>query len=314
MWANRVGMLAAILGAAAGGGFPQWNCNAPGCRRARAGDASARARTQASVAVSGDGGASWVLLNASPDLRQQIEANDFLHPRTGLRSSPIAAVVLTGADVDAIAGLLVLRERQPFAIHAAPRVLDVLDANPIFEVLARDIVARQAVQPGSAVEMIRPDGGRCGLAIELFAVAGKVPLFLERPGEAPAVAEDGNTVGACISDGHKRMFFIPACAAMTPRLARRLRAADLVCFDGTLWRDDEMIEAGLGAKSGLRMGHMSLSGPGGTLAAFAGLEVRRKVLIHINNSNPVLLDDSPEHAEVRAWGWEVGYDGMRIAL
>jgi pyrroloquinoline quinone biosynthesis protein B len=266
------------------------------------------------VAVSVDG-VAWVLLNTSPDLRQQIEANNFLHPREGLRSTPIAAVVLTGGDVDAVAGLLVLRERQPFTIYAAPRVLDVLDANPIFEVLARDIVIRQAVQLDIGVELRRPDGTPVGLTVTLFAVPGKLPLYLERAGEAPPIAEDGNTVGICVSDARgKRMFFIPACGGMTPRLAERLSGADLVFFDGTLWQDDEMIRAGLGPKTGLRMGHMSLAGPGGTLAAFAGLGVRQKVLIHLNNSNPVLLDDSPEHAEVRAQGWAVGYDGMRIEL
>jgi pyrroloquinoline quinone biosynthesis protein B len=256
-----------------------------------------------------------MLLNASPDLRQQIEASDFLHPSGGLRSSPIAGVVLTGGDVDAIAGLLVLRERQPFTVYAAPRVLDVLDANPIFEVLARDIVIRQAVPLDTEVTLSRPDGAPCGLTLTLFAVPGKLPLYLERPGETPAIAEDGNTVGACVRDGRgKRLFFIPGCAGMTPRLAGRLGGADLVLFDGTLWRDDEMIRAGLGPKTGQRMGHMSLAGPAGTLAAFARLDVRQKVLIHINNSNPVLLDDTPENAEVRAQGWAVGYDGMRIEL
>jgi pyrroloquinoline quinone biosynthesis protein B len=307
-------MLAAILGAAAGGGFPQWNSNAPGCNRARANDVSAKSRTQASVAVSGDGGESWVLLNASPDLRQQIEANDFLHPRTGLRSTPIAAVVLTGGDVDAVAGLLVLREREKFTIHAASRVLAVLDANPIFDVLDRDIVARVPEALDTAFDLRRPDGTPCGLQAELFAVPGKVPLYLERPGEAPAIAEDGNTVGARVTDGRVTLFFIPGCAAMTSRLAERLRGADAVFFDGTLWHDDEMIRGGLGPKTGLRMGHMSLSGPAGTLAAFADLDVRKKVLIHINNSNPVLLDDSLECAEVRAQGWIVGEDGMRIEL
>jgi pyrroloquinoline quinone biosynthesis protein B len=301
-------MLAAILGAGAGGGFPQWNSNAFACRRARAGDPAAQPRTQASVAVSGDG-ECWVLLNASPDLRQQIEANSFLHPRTGLRSTPIAAVVLTGGDVDAIAGLLTLRERQPFTIFAAPRVLAVLDANPMFEVLARDIVMREPVELDSDVTL--PGG----LTLQLFAVPGKVPLYLERPGELPEIAEDGSTVGACVTDGAgKRLLFIPGCAAMTPTLANRLRGADTVLFDGTLWRDDEMIVAGIGAKTGRRMGHMSLDGPDGTLAAFAGIAVGRKILIHLNNSNPVLLDDSPENAHVRAMGWEVGYDGMRIEL
>jgi pyrroloquinoline quinone biosynthesis protein B len=145
-------------------------------------------------------------------------------------------------------------------------------------------------------------------------VPGKVPLYLERAGETPAVVEDGTTVGAVVSDGHAKLFFIPGCAAMTDTLAARLTGADLVLFDGTLWRDDEMIRAGLGGKTGLRMGHMSVSGPSGTLAAFAELNVRRKILIHINNSNPVLLEDSPEHALVREAGWAVAHDGMRIEL
>jgi pyrroloquinoline quinone biosynthesis protein B len=308
-------MLAAIIGAAAGGGFPQWNSNAIGCRRARSSDPRARPRTQTSVAVSGDDGKSWILLNASHDLRQQIEANDFLHPREGLRSSPIAAVVLSGGDVDAIAGLLVLRERQPFTIYAAPRVLDVLAANTIFDVLDRDIVARRALLPDQQVPLLRPNGEPCGLSAELFSVPGKTPLYLERPGEAPTIADDGNTVGIRITDAaDNSLFFIPGCAAMTPHLAERLRGADLVFFDGTLWQDDEMIRAGLGPKTGLRMGHMSVSGPGGTLQAFADLDVRQKVLIHMNNSNPLLLDDSPECAAVRAMGWRVGYDGMRITL
>ncbi len=273
----------------------------------------ARARTQASVAVTGDG-RNWFLLNASPDLRQQIEANAFLHPAHGLRSTPIAGVALTGGDVDAIAGLLVLRERQPFTVYAASRVLAVLDANPVFEVLARDVVARRTVDIGVPTALCLPDGTPSGLTLELFAVPGKVPLYLERAGETPAVVEDGTTVGAVVSDGHAKLFFIPGCAAMTDTLAARLTGADLVLFDGTLWRDDEMIRAGLGGKTGLRMGHMSVSGPSGTLAAFAELNVRRKILIHINNSNPVLLEDSPEHALVREAGWAVAHDGMRIEL
>jgi pyrroloquinoline quinone biosynthesis protein B len=307
-------MLAAVLGAAAGGGFPQWNSRAPACQRARSVDPAARARTQASLAVRAGDGEHWFLLNASPDLRQQIEANPFLQPQYGLRSSPIAGVVLTSGDVDAIAGLLVLRERQPFTVYAAPRVLDVLDANPIFEVLARDVVVRQQVQPGVPVGLHLPDGTPSGLTVELFAVPGKVPLYLERPGETPGIAADGNTVGALVSDGTRRLFFIPGCAAMTPALAARLDGADAVLFDGTLWQDDEMIRAGTGTKTGHRMGHMSLTGADGTLAAFDKLKVGRKVLIHINNSNPVLLDDSPESAAVRAAGWDIGHDGMRIEL
>jgi pyrroloquinoline quinone biosynthesis protein B len=294
------------LGAAAGGGFPQWNSNGAACNRARAGDPAAKSRTQVSLAVSGDG-LSWFLLNASPDLREQITRSPFLHPRSGLRSSPVAGVVLTGAEVDSIAGLLSLRERQPFTIFATRAVHEVLSANPIFEALHRDLVARQTVALDTAIELAG------GLWFTLFAVPGKVPLFLEH-NDAPLIETGELTVAVAVSDGKHTLYFIPGCAAMIPALAARIRNADLVYFDGTLWSDDEMIAAGLGEKSGRRMGHMSLSGPDGTLAAFRELGVRRKVLVHLNNSNPVLLDDSPERAQVAAAGWEVAYDGMEIAL
>ena len=306
-------MRAVVLGAAAGGGFPQWNSNAAACRRARAGDPAARARTQASLAVSADG-EHWFLLNAAPDLRRQIEVTPALHPRQGLRSSPIAGVVLTGGDVDAIAGLLTLRERQPFTIHATSRVLAVLDANPIFEVLARDIVTRQAVPLGRETPLMAPDGTRSGLSIELFAVPGKVPLYLETPGAVPPIIEGEETVGVALTDGSKRLFFIPGCATMTLPLARRLQGADLVFFDSTLYTDDEMIHSGTGEKTGRRMGHMSNAGPDGSIAGFAPLGIGRKICIHINNTNPILLDDSPERAAVEAAGWEVAYDGMDVTL
>lgn len=306
-------MQARVLGAAAGGGFPQWNSNAAGCRRARAGDPHAKPRTQASVAISADGD-RWFLLNTSPDLRQQIEAAPCLHPREGLRSSPIAGVVLTGADVDAIAGLLTLRERQPFTIYGTARIHQVLDANPIFEVLARDVVARRCIAVGTPSMLALPDGSPSGLSVELFPVPGKVPLYLEDAAVAPRIVEGEETVGAAISDGNRRLLFIPGCAGMTDALAQRLQGADVVLFDATLWTDDEMVRAGLGSKTGLRMGHMSVSGPNGTLAAFNTLDVRRKILLHINNSNPILLDDSPERAAVEAAGWEVAYDGMEIRL
>jgi pyrroloquinoline quinone biosynthesis protein B len=306
-------MKVVILGAAAGGGFPQWNSHAPACQRARAGDPAAPARTQAGLAVSADGDA-WFLLNASPDLRQQLEASPFLHPSHGLRSSPIAGAILTGSDVDAIAGLLNLRERQRLTIYATAKVLGVLDANPIFEVLARDVVQRQAIALEASVPLLKPNGNFSGLTIQSFAVPGKVPLYLEQAGVAPPIVVGEETVGLRISDGTRALYFIPGCAAMTADLADRLRCAELVFFDGTLWCDDEMIRAGLGSKTGRRMGHMSLIGPEGTIAAFAGLNVKRKILVHINNSNPVLLSDSSERAEVEKAGWEVGFDGMEISV
>jgi pyrroloquinoline quinone biosynthesis protein B len=300
-------MRVVVLGAAAGGGFPQWNSNASACRRARGGDPAALPRTQAGLAVSADGD-RWFLFNAAPDLREQISRNSVLHPKQGLRSSPIAGVVLTGGDVDVIAGLLTLRERQSFVLHATARILGVLDANPIFEVLDRAVVERrrQDLNASFALDDV--------LTVELFAVPGKTPLYLESGDPAPAILTDETTVGALISDGARKVFFIPGCAVMPPDLAERLQGADLVFFDGTLWRDDEMIAAGLGLKTGRRMGHMSLGGPDGVIEAFRAIKVGRKVALHINNSNPVLLADSPERAEAEAAGWTIAHDGLEIAL
>lgn len=306
-------MRAIVLGAAAGGGFPQWNSNAAACRRARAGDPAAKPRTQASLAVSAEG-VHWFLLNASPDLRIQIERTPELHPQEGVRSTPIAGVVLTDGNVDAVAGLLNLREREAFTVYATARVLGVLEENPIFEVLARDVVKRVPVKLDKSMPLRLPDGRASGLSLELFAVPGKVPLYQERPGETPAIVEGEETVGALISDGRRRLFFIPGCARVTPALHSRLDQADVLFFDGTLWHDEEMIRAGLGAKTGQRMGHISVGGPEGTLAAFENCSIPRRILLHINNSNPILLDDSPERAEVGKAGWQVGHDGMEIVL
>lgn len=306
-------MQARVLGAAAGGGFPQWNSNAIGCRRARAGDPLAKPRTQASIAVSHDG-EQWFLFNASPDLRQQIEMTPCLQPRQGLRSSPIVGVVLTNGDVDAIAGLLTLRERHAFTVYGTGGIQAILNANPIFDVLARDVVSRRSVDIGTPTRLTLADGSFGRLTVELIAVPGKIPLYLEDSSEPPVIGVDDTTVGAVISDGHRRLIFIPSCAAMTGELARLLHTADVVLFDGTLWTDDEMLRSGVGGKTGLRMGHMSVSGPNGTLAAFERIDVGRKILLHINNSNPILLGDSPERAIVEAAGWEVAYDGMEIQL
>lgn len=301
-----------VLGAAAGGAFPQWNSNASGCRRARDLDPFARPRTQASLAISADG-RHWVLLNASPDLRQQIEQTPALQPSTGLRSTPIAAIVLTGGDVDVIAGLLTLRERQPLSVLATARVHAILDANPIFEVLNRAIVARPIVALDQPTPIPLPGGGTSGLTVTLFAVPGKVPLYLEQD-DTPVLDETDQTVGAAVTDGASTLYFIPGCARMTPALAARLQGAAAVFFDGTLWTDTEMIDAGLGPKTGQRMGHMSVSGPDGVIAAFEGLNVQRRVFLHINNSNPILLDDSPERAAVTRAGWEVAYDGLELTV
>jgi pyrroloquinoline quinone biosynthesis protein B len=304
---------AVVLGAAAGGGFPQWNSNAEGCRRARSGDPDAKRRTQASLAVSGDG-ERWFLINASPDLREQIQAQAILHPRRGLRSSPIEGVILTGADVDAIAGLLHMRERQAFTLYGSDRVLRVLKGNPIFNVLSDECVRRETVPLGRAFEPRHVDGSGSGLEIELFDVPGKVALYLETGSSPQELAgKAGDTVGVEIRSNGNRLVYIPGCAGMTDGLKRRLGGASTVLFDGTLWRDDEMVRAGLGPKTGQRMGHMSVSGPDGTVAAFRDIAVARKILVHINNSNPILLDDSIERRALGEEGWEVAYDGMEVS-
>lgn len=274
--------------------------------RARAGDPAAPPRTQASIAVSADGD-RWLLINASPDLRQQIAATPALHPRPGtLRNSPIGAVLLTGAEVDTLAGLLHLRERQPFEILAAPQTLAVLDANPIFRALNPEFVGRRAILPGQAVEAL-------GIAVTPYAVPGKVPLFAEQ-GADPGVAEDGEALGVAFSADGGTLHYIPGCAAMTDALRQRLAGADCVLFDGTLFHDAEMIALGAGPKTGRRMGHMPMTGPGSSVEAFAAIPVRRRVFVHINNTNPALLADSPERAILRDAGWEVAQDGMEIRL
>jgi pyrroloquinoline quinone biosynthesis protein B len=301
-----------VLGSAAGGGFPQWNCNAPTSKRARAGNARTKWRTQASIAVSADG-ERWVMLNASPDARQQLLQNPCLWPRESPRDSPVRAVVLTSAEIDHVAGLLSMRESQPFVLWGTARVLGLLAENPIFGALNPDYVERRSFALGRRIELAGSDGP-LGLAMTAFAVPGKVPLFLEGrdPRHLAGVAED--TIGLEISSGDARFHFIPGCARMTLELVERVRGSALVFFDGTLWSDDELLRLGISRKTGQRMGHMSINGGSGTLHAFDGLDVGRKIFIHVNTTNPVLDEESPERAEVVAHGWEVAEDGMRISL
>lgn len=301
-----------VLGSAAGGGFPQWNCACANCRRARASDSAAEARTQSSIAVNVDG-RRWVLLNASPDLRQQCLARSELHPNGDARNSPIAAVVLTNGDVDHIGGLLSLREGQPLSIYASQEVLQVLSDNPVFGVLDQALVARREMLLDRPTAIETLDRDATGITVTAFPVPGKVPLHLENK-VALRETENGNTLGLEVSGGGRRFFYIPGCAALSQRVSTRLQDAPLVFFDGTLWHDREMIEAGLGRKTGKRMGHISMSGEHGTIAAFATIPVERKVFIHINNTNPVLLSDSPERAQAERAGWEIARDGMEIRL
>jgi pyrroloquinoline quinone biosynthesis protein B len=264
-----------VLGAAAGGGFPQWNSNSEACRRARSGDPQAAPATQASIAVSHDG-AHWFVINAAPDLREQINRQPQLHPRDGLRSSPIAGVVLTNGDVDAVAGLLNLRERTAFTVFAHQRILDVLARNPIFDVLAADVVARQPLALDETADLTLPDGSPSGLRLRPFAVPGKIALYLEDAdaGDGFGTAA-GDTIGLDVTDaqGDARLLFVGNCAAVDDDLRRRCAGADVLFFDGTLWRDDEMRQRGEGSKTGQRMGHISMSGADGAMAAWRDVPV-----------------------------------------
>jgi pyrroloquinoline quinone biosynthesis protein B len=304
-----------VLGTAAGGGVPQWNCGCEVCRAARSEHPELRS-TQASIAVSADG-AHWFLVNASPDLRQQVNATPQLHPRPGaLRHSPIAGVILTNGEIDAVAGLLSMRESSPFSIYAHPKVLAILRSNSIFNVLGEKHVKRVEIAIDRPFEPALADGAPSGIEVEAFTVPGKGAWYLE--GKAHPGGEDGagDTLGLRIRDktGGKQFYFLAACGHVTPELKARLRGAPLVFFDGTVWRDDEMIAAGLGTKTGRGMGHISMSGSDGAIAALADLAIDRKIFLHINNSNPALLKSSRERKLAEGAGWQIPADGTEIVL
>lgn len=293
-----------VLGAGAGGGLPQWNCGCPQCGAARAGRIAPM--TQSSVAASVDGG-DWVLLNASPDLRQQLAATPALHP-TGLRGSPIKAVVLTNGDVDHIAGLLTLREKTPFTLYATQATLDVLAANSVFAVLDGGLVQKVAIR------LDEPFAPLPGLTLTAHAVPGKVPLYLEGDQldlQMPNLKMIGEqTIGLTLETPSARAEYIPGCADLPDDLLARLACADLLLFDGTVWQDDEMPRSGTGAKTGARMGHLSMQT---SMARLASL-TNRRIFTHINNTNPALLPDTPARAAVQAAGWALAHDGLEITL
>jgi pyrroloquinoline quinone biosynthesis protein B len=282
---------------------PQWNCGCRVCHLAWSGT-RVKPRTQAGLALSVDG-ANWLLLNASIDLRQQILATPALHPRGTGRHSPIRAVVLTNAEVDSSAGLLALRERQPLAIFGTQATLDAIGANRMFDVVDRRVAPRRAVALSESFEPLP------GLKLELFAIPGKVPLWLEE-GNVNTDEIGEETVCVAVEAAGKKLVYAPACARVTEDLNARIANADVLFFDGTLFADDEMIVSGLGDKTGKRMGHSPVSGPGGTLEALRRHVRVRRILIHINNSNPILIEGSPEEAKVNAAGWEIAFDGMEV--
>lgn len=289
-----------LLGAAAGGGLPQWNCGCSNCDAARQGHIPAM--SQSSLAVSADG-RSWAVLNASPDIRAQLAATPALHP-SGPREMPLRSVLLTNGDIDHVAGLLTLRESQRFDLFATQAIHDALAANPMLGALRADLVARRSIALDQSVELVP------GLNATLFAVPGKVPLYQE--GEVVETGLVGeNTVGVELAANGRRALYIPGCADMPAWLKDRIRGADALFFDGTLWDDDEMIRMGLGVKTGRRMGHMPVTQ---TLRELADIDIPRLVLVHLNNSNPLCDPGSPQTAQAGAKGWQVGRDGMEIDL
>jgi pyrroloquinoline quinone biosynthesis protein B len=304
-----------VLGAAAGGGVPQWNCGCPVCLKARSEHPELQS-TQASIAFSADG-KHWFLVNASPDLRQQLVATPQLHPKAGkLRHSPIAGVILTNSEIDAVAGLLSMREGSPFTIYGHARVLAILKSNSIFNVLNEKNVKRQPIAVEQAFEPTLPDGSPSGVEVLPFEVPGKGAWYLE--GKAHPAGGDGvgDTLGLRIADkaSGKYFYFLAACARVTDDLKSRLAGAPLIFFDGTVWRDDELVVAGLGNKTGQGMGHISMSGDHGAIESLKGLDIGRKVFLHINNSNPALLHGSDERNAAEHAGWQIPADGTEITL
>jgi pyrroloquinoline quinone biosynthesis protein B len=296
-------MRALVLGAAAGGGLPQWNCGCSNCIAARTG--ALTPQTQSSLAVTSDG-QHWTVFNASPDIRAQLAANPQMWP-TDLRTLPLTAVIITNGDIDHIGGLLTLREKQPFTLLLTDAINAVLNANPVFSVMDPSLVTRQICQLDQWFDL----GGAS--RARLFAVPGKVPLFMEGDTvETQLLGEQ--TVGVEYEANGARLLYIPGCAAMTEIIAAKIAEADVLFFDGTLYSDEEMIAAGLGQKTGRRMGHMPMSGAGGSLEIFKPFKNVRKIYVHMNNTNPVWVPGSAARAHAQVSGWDIGHDGMEIEL
>lgn len=305
-----------ILGSAAGGGSPQWNCNSEVSKAVRGKVAGTSPRTQSSIVVTANDD-EWFLFNASPDLGSQVLNNEQMHPQKGLRHSPISGVVLTNGDVDHVAGLLTLRERQNLSVYAHTRVHNVLKSNSIFNVLNPEYVDRREMKMNDSFELTNKEGKGSGIMVEAFEVPGKIALWLEDESKGENFGtQEGDTIGLKISskDTDESFFYIPACAKMTEELSKRIENSQLVLFDGTLWKNDEMASSKVGEKTGQRMGHMNNSGPDGSMEAFKNLNVKKKIFIHINTTNPILLSTSDERKIVEENGWEVSYDGMEIKL
>ena len=293
-----------MLGSAAGGGFPQWNCRCPTCEAARAG--AARPRTQSSLAIRGAEG-PWFLANASPDLRQQLETLG-AEGVDGVRAAPVAGVLLTDAEIDHTAGLLLLRESSaPIRVYGSEQVRRALtDGYPVLRILeGYSGVEWQALEPGAALGL---DGS--SLEVESFGAGGDAPRYLAASGadvEATGLVLRDRATGGVLT-------YVPGLARLDDDVLGRLAASDVVLVDGTFWRDDELARLGISDRTASDMGHVPLSGPDGTLAALARLDRPRAILVHINNTNPILLERSAERDEVLRAGVEVAEDGLEVDI
>jgi len=309
-----------ILGSAAGGGFPQWNCACANCSSVRAGTFAGKARTQAQVAVSSDG-ESWYLLGASPDLRAQIEATPELHPRVGVRASPISGVVLTSADLDHVLGLLLLRELQPLQVFATNSVLGILrDDNSFFRMLNR--IPQQAdwnqVVPGREFEPFAMNTGmsvvQSGLVCTPISLGTRYPAYVRAERAKLLQPEEAVTGLVVKSSSGKSFAYLSAVGEINDALLGVLDNVDMLLFDGTFWSDDELIRIDSSGATARQMGHIPVGGPDGSLQQLAKLKKPRKIFIHINNTNPMLNESDPEYRAVRDAGWEIAEDGWQFTL
>jgi pyrroloquinoline quinone biosynthesis protein B len=305
-----------ILGSAAGGGFPQWNCNCRNCRSVRAGTFRGKSRTQTQGAVSNDD-VSWFLLNASPDLRLQIEASQPLQPRSSGRHSPISGVLLTSADLDQITGLLSLRELHPFRIYSTRSIRSILqEQNNVFAMLNRvpAQVEWAEIKPGESFPLQAASSNESGLHCEVFSIGSRYPVYVSREQASGLVPEEASLGVIIESSSGKRLAYLPAVSAIDEALLRRMETSDALLFDGTFWSDDELIRVQGSGATAREMGHTPVSSADGSLQKLAGLRRPRKIFIHVNNTNPMLDESGPEYREVRAAGWEIAEDGWRLDL
>jgi pyrroloquinoline quinone biosynthesis protein B len=304
-----------ILGSAAGGGFPQWNCGCGNCvgirKNARDKKFSAKARTQAQLALSADG-FTWLLAGASPDLAFQIENSPELHPRA-LRDSPVAGAVLGSSDLDHVVGLLLLRELQPLRVYAAPSILRILrEENSMFGMLNRvePQVVWTPMNSGAPFPLLSADGKDSGLGCEVYYLAGRYPKYVKS--DAANLAGDEATAALFFeSASGKRVAYIPAVGSLSDTLLEKIRHVDLLLFDGTFWSDDELLRVQGSGETAHQMGHIPVEE---SLRLLKSIEVGRKMFIHLNNTNPILNESSPEHQAVRQAGWEVAEDNWQLEL